>query len=118
MAIFSIIKSIADLIAENKRRNFGAVLTKVRSHTGLLDPNSVMNNHANVEANKGRIESLNAGSIPILIECYQNLSSAWLELTGGIIMETKSHAAALEAQNEFCMREAIGKAKPGQHINF
>ena len=64
------------------------------------------------------MDSLRGESVPILLECYQNLPNTWLQLKGGIIIETKTHAAALHGQDEHFIDEAIGKSKPGQHINI
>ena len=120
MANFSIIKTISDWVCENETRGYTTTLTKVRSHTGAQDENSLMNEGADSEAENGRILSAGVDSqnnIMVLRECYHNLPHAWIRI-GDHILERGTHSRILETLDEYHISKAIAAAGEHQHLRY
>ena len=117
MANYSIIKSISDWITENAVHGFPTILTKVKSHTGCTDENSLMNEGADTEAEVGRMNAGDLNYMLVLNECYHNLPEAWLVI-GTEVVERKVHSVMLKALDEFHISKAIMEAGPRQHLKF
>jgi ribonuclease HI len=111
LANFSILKAIALNISERKERGFEVLLVKVKSHTGLLDANSLLNVRADVAADQGRhISQVN------FTECFQNLPYGYLSNEKNEIVETKPHTTIMRELDGILLEKAIQDAGEGQHL--
>ena len=73
LANYSVVKAIGIEIQNIHARGGSVTLTKVKSHTGAQDTNSIMNEHADHLAEQGRIRGAN--STEILGECFHSLAT-------------------------------------------
>ena len=111
IANYSIIKTIVDEIHDRRSEGFTVELVKVKSHTGALDVNSLLNEEADKAADLGRM-------VPSLIgPCLHNLPRAYLG-SERQIWETKTHSEIYKRMDEFLLHKELGRPRASGHLKL